>query len=270
MALDLRNDLQNALYAGFVDGNVAAKTEYLPKLLVNDPKANLKVLTSILSELESCDEFFFSVAFVTNSGVAALINTFIELQQRGIKGRLIASQYQDFTEPQALLRLISFPNIEVRIQTENNFHAKGYLFRHGDCYTAIVGSSNLTANALCVNTEWNLRVFSKEAGSLAFNLLDEFKQQFKAATVVTPDWIAQYDKIYSAKYNARVEANHLLQDRISTIHRPQPNTMQKQALMALENLRSEGRKKALLISATGHDKTCQIRTNRVRMDRLRT
>lgn len=122
MMFDENADLKNSLYAGFIDGSAAAKAEYLPRLLVNDPKAKIKILTSILSELESCDEFFFSVAFVTNSGVAALVNSLLELQDRGIKGTIIASQYQDFTEPLALRKLLIFSNIDLRIQVESSAH----------------------------------------------------------------------------------------------------------------------------------------------------
>jgi HKD family nuclease len=37
------------------------------------------------------------------------------LRERGIKGKILVSQYQDFTEPEALKTLLQFENIELRI-----------------------------------------------------------------------------------------------------------------------------------------------------------
>ena len=203
-------DLETALYAGYIDGTAAAKEQYMPKLLTNDAKTQTKVLTSIISELESCDEFLFSVAFVTNSGVECLIDTLIKLKNKGIKGKILASQYQNFTEPRALKRLIGFDNIEVRIQTENNFHAKGYLFRHGTGHTLIIGSSNLTQNALCENNEWNLRVSSFEKGSIVSDIRGEFDRQFEDATIVDDEYIRVYSEIYKYQRIAQITVSELV------------------------------------------------------------
>ena len=252
-------DLETALYAGYIDGTAAAKEQYMPKLLTNNAKTQTKVLTSIISELESCDEFLFSVAFVTNSGVECLIDTLLKLRNKGIKGKILASQYQNFTEPRALKRLIGFDNIEVRIQTENNFHAKGYLFRHGTGHTLIIGSSNLTQNALCENNEWNLRVSSFEKGSIVSDIRGEFDRQFADATIVDDEYIRVYSEIYKNQHNARLNSLRQAQEAatidISDAFRPSPNKMQKEALTALASIRSEGADKALLISATGTGKT---------------
>jgi HKD family nuclease len=150
----------------------------------------------LINELHKCDSFFFSVAFITNSGVAALINVLKELELKGIKGKIIASQYQNFTEPKALQRLTQFKNIELRIVTEGNFHAKGYIFKKDDTYSLIVGSSNLTQNALSMNKEWNLKVSSSDSGALIINTLQEFDYTFQGATIVDEAWIKEYNKIY--------------------------------------------------------------------------
>ena len=146
-----REELAICLEAGFIDFNIDEKTNerFLPKILTNNQKQQVKVLESLLSELKNCDEFFFSVAFVTNSGIACLADALMELQNRNIKGKILASQYQNFTEPRALRRLLKFPNIEVKIITADyNFHAKGYLFHRKanaeqnqeDSYNMIIGS----------------------------------------------------------------------------------------------------------------------------------
>ena len=120
---NVSEQLSNSLINGFVDCNLSSLEKYNPKLLVNDYKKGMKVLSTIENELRSCEEFYFSVAFITNSGIASLLSVLSELEEKGIKGRIITSQYQNFTEPVALRRLLQFKNIELRIVTEGNFHA---------------------------------------------------------------------------------------------------------------------------------------------------
>ena len=253
------NDLERALRAGYIDSSVVARQEFKPKLLLNSASDKTKVLTTILSELRTCDEFYFSVAFVTNSGIEVIIDALKELENKQIKGKILASSYQNFTEPRALRRLLRFPNIELKIQTENNFHAKGYIFRHGTGHTLIVGSSNLTQNALCTNNEWNLKVTSFAEGSIVFDIKQEFDRQFESATVVDESWLAQYDRIYRAQRVAQIKAREASKETLAAEYplgmRPSPNTMQKDALEALQILRAEGQTRALLISATGTGKT---------------
>ena len=255
----LTKDLEKALRAGYIDSSTVARQDYKPKLLLNDAQQKTKVLTTILSELRTCDEFAFSVAFVTNSGVEVIIDALKELEHKQIKGRILASSYQNFTEPRALRRLLRFPNIELKIQTENNFHAKGYIFRHGEGHTLIVGSSNLTQNALCANNEWNLRVTSFTEGSIVSDIRSEFDRQFASATVVDEDWLLQYTRIYRSQRIAQIRARSESQEELAAAYplgfRPSPNTMQKEALEALQVLRAEGQDRALLISATGTGKT---------------
>ena len=97
--------------------------------------------------------FFISVACVTTSGVATIINTLNELKERNIRGKVIVSQYLNFTQPEALRRLLQFSNIDLRIATNVDSHSKGYIFKKKSHYNLIIGSSNLTQNALAKNKE---------------------------------------------------------------------------------------------------------------------
>lgn len=119
-------ELQSALVSGFIDHTRASKHTLKPELLVNDGQGR-KVLTSINSHLQFCDKFWFSVAFVTTSGIACLKQELMELERKEIPGRILVSQYLNFTQPEALRELLKFKNLDVRIATDSNFHAKGYL-----------------------------------------------------------------------------------------------------------------------------------------------
>jgi superfamily II DNA or RNA helicase len=264
-ALNEKNELTRSLYTGFVDFESESLDKYRPKLLINDHKKGKKVLTSLIHELNSCDEFFFSVAFITYSGVLVLLNTLKELEAKNIKGKILASQYLNFTDPNALKKLLSFSNIELRMVTDEDLHAKGYIFRKSEQYNLIVGSSNLTQDALASNKEWNIKVTSTDKGSLILDTLAEFEAIFNRATLVDDIWINEYSKIYQRAKHFRTTSSNFekiasdseINYKINPFILPtiSPNQMQKEALMGIEKVRAEGENKALLISATGTGKT---------------
>ncbi|MEA4922967.1 MAG: DEAD/DEAH box helicase [Eubacteriaceae bacterium] len=253
--MGIAESLSESLKNGFVDCSLSSLEKYDPKLLVNDHKKGKKVLTTIENELRSCEEFYFSVAFITGSGVTSLINILSELEQKNIKGKIITSQYQNFTQPAALTRLLKFRNIELKIVTEGNFHAKGYIFRHTDSYSFIIGSSNLTQDALGSNKEWNVKLSSLENGAVMQNIIREFDRTFEDATAVNEAWIEEYSKIYQEIRASQKAAVEHAENNLIRFEKINPNKMQVEALKAIESLRNDGRSKALLISATGTGKT---------------
>jgi superfamily II DNA or RNA helicase/HKD family nuclease len=253
---EVNDEFYNNIKAGFIEKSIDSSGEYIPRLLTNERSAGVKVLSSIIAELNSCEEFWFSVAFLTNGGLQSLLNTFKELQNKKIKGKILVSQYLNFTQPEALKRLLKFNNIELRINTNDNFHSKGYLFKKGEYYNLIVGSSNLTATALSTNKELNLKVSAKIDSYIIQKALLEFGNDFKGSSIVDEAFIDQYETEYEIgkKFQAeylfkQIEINPLGTKKIS------PNLMQIEALSNLKKIRSEGKNKALLISATGTGKT---------------
>lgn len=251
--MDIHQALGKSIQTGFIDQIISSNKEYRPELLTNDHTQGKKVLTTILRELRTCEEFWFSVAFVTTGGIASLMQTLIELEKKNIKGKILASQYLNFTQPEALKQIKKFSNIELRIATEGSFHSKGYLFKKAGVYDLIIGSSNLTATALSSNKEWNLKITATEESELINQAVDEFKKEFAAAKDVTDRYLIEYDLLW----RARTAFEREIETKRATIgHRHiEPNLMQREALLNIEHLRSQGKKKALLISATGTGKT---------------
>lgn len=249
--------LQAGIAHGYINASVEAEQGWVPELLVNDSSRGTKVLSSIINELNDCDEFLFSVAFITESGVAVLLNALSELESKGIHGKILASQYQSFTAPKALKRLLGFSNIELRILTEDVvcMHTKGYIFRKGDMYSAIIGSSNMTQNALCANAEWNLKINSHENGSIVSNLVNEFNVLYSLATIVTPQWIDEYNVVFESQKKLNEKVDELYPENAFSGRFIEPNKMQYAALASLAAMRKAGAEKALVISATGTGKT---------------
>ena len=249
----LHQDLKQSLLKGYISSTNKSKPELLPELLINDSTQKIKVLSTIIRELQDCEEFWFSVAFITTSGVASLMNTLLELKERNINGRILVSKYLNFTQPIALKRLLeNFPNIKLRIAEHGDFHAKSYLFRKCENYSLIVGSSNMTSAALSKNKEWNIKISALENSYIMNNTLKEFRSEFQKATIVTDSWIKSYTETYKKFTNRRLEKIFEISENTEEIH---ANLMQKEALKRLKKLRIENCKKALLISATGTGKT---------------
>jgi len=249
----INQDLVYSLRTGFIDQLFHSKKEYLPELLINDKKEGIKFLTTLSKELSTCNEFWLSVAFVTTSGIATLINTLIELEERGIKGKILVSSYLYFTQPEALKRLLKFKNIELRIVIDGDFHSKGYLFKKDHIINLIIGSSNLTASALCTNKEWNLKVSATPKSYIIACVVGEFSNEFEKAITVDLDFI----KGYELSYKRQLEFNKLIKEKVGIVNETAitPNSMQVEALENIKRIRLKGKTKALLISATGTGKT---------------
>jgi superfamily II DNA or RNA helicase/HKD family nuclease/SOS-response transcriptional repressor LexA len=249
----LLDDFQGSIQTGFFDKSIPSHWGYRPQLLINQKQPAKKILTSVIQELDLCDRFFISVAFVTTSGIATIINKLKELENRGVLGEILVSQYLNFTQPEALKRLSQFKNIHLKVATSGNTHSKAYIFQKQGHYSLIVGSSNLTAQALTTNQEWNLKVTALDSSGLVDEVLRQFRIDFNAATDVTADYITEYEALYA---KLLVHTQGKLPDEFKEESAfVSPNLMQKEALNNLRLLREEGKKKALVISATGTGKT---------------
>ncbi len=246
--------IQQAVITGFVDETNSSLNDYRPSILTNDPITNEKVLSTILEELRVCESFFLSVAFITSGGVASIMGTLIDLEEKGVKGKILVSEYLNFTEPEALRKLLKLKNVELKIARDSDFHSKGFLFTHSSYYSIIIGSSNLTQGALTKNKEWNLKVTAHKDSELFKNTLTEFDKVFTSAFPVDEDYLVKYSFIHNSEKRLRNGLRkELLKNTISnTIS---PNKMQQEALNNLVHLRNLGKNKALLVSATGTGKT---------------
>ena len=243
---------KESLFTGFIDKDIISDVAFQPELLVNQKAPPKKILSTILKELSTCSEFYISVAFVTTSGVATIINQLKELEESGIKGYILVSQYLNFTQPEALKRLLQFSNIELRILTSDNAHAKGYIFKNANHYNLIVGSSNLTASALSTNKEWNIKLSALDESGIVDIVLKEFKTDFSKATLVDEQFISAYELIYSEQFILNKRIKEKIEDNFEVAV---PNLMQEEALINLSSLRLQLKNKALIISATGTGKT---------------
>ena len=274
------------------------QTGFISKTYHSVNELEKKILSSLVEELESCEAFDFSVAFINNEGLAAIKQTLDELAiysenhpDKAVKGRILTTNYLNFTQPSALRELMQFPNIEIRAYTKGGFHPKGYIFKQSNYYSMIIGSANLTASALTMNQEWSVKFLSCTDGQIVYTVREEFEQIWKEADEVNEEWLANYTNIYNEKkitlklVNKQIKELRKNKEGDDTPQRPDnlifnpstdtefiaenetlleqeeeqleivPNSMQKEAMIALNNLREENQNRALLIAATGTGKT---------------
>ncbi|WP_203364055.1 DEAD/DEAH box helicase [Bacillus sp. REN10] len=255
------HNLEASLHTGFINQQSSQIGNYRPKLLVNNVQKNEYVLTSLLEELDHCQSFLFSVAFITESGLATLKSHFLDLKRKGVSGRILTSTFLQFNQPKVFRELMKISNVEVRLTNVKGFHSKGYIFTHDHYYSLIVGSSNLTAHALKVNYEWNVKLTSHENGEIVHHFKQQFEDVWQQSDILTEQWIEEYEKIYQQQANKRL-AEQVIEgppayqtNAIEEALRIQPNNMQKAALEQIAQLRATGEKKGLVISATGTGKT---------------
>lgn len=225
----------------------------------NDKENPRKVFDTLKDNLENCEEFMFSVAFINDSGLNLFKQIFIELKERNpqIKGRIITSNYLSFTEPKALKQLLEYDNIDVRMYYINEgdkvgFHTKGYIFKYrNDQYKVVIGSSNITQSALTSNNEWNNLIVSTGDGEIMKNILPEFERMWDKSSPLK-DVLDKYEEEYNKQEILRkVEENSETKYKNVT----KPNAMQLQFIKRLNESIENGDSRGLLISATGTGKT---------------
>ena len=252
-------EIRNGFETAYIDGTVVSSSAYRPQFISNNYKEGKKVLSAIEQELLNCDHFQISVAFITSSGIAPLLLTLQELSQKGIPGEILTTDYLNFSEPKALEKLNSLPNIKIKMyNTEKageGFHTKGYIFKKEEIYRIIIGSSNITLHALTQNKEWNTKLISTEQGEMAKEIVEEFNALWNSEYAVPYE---ECREIYKERFEIiRHQREMASAEAVPSIekYKLKPNSMQVGFITNLKKIVESGESRALLISATGTGKT---------------
>ena len=209
------------------------------------------ILEELLFNLKECDEFYFSVSFIKESGFILLEKAIEEALERGAKGTIVTSGYLNITQVESLIKINnfskSFKNFKayfIKIDensTYKSFHTKGYMFLKDNNATVIIGSSNMSETALTkCGGEWSLESMTEKSNDLFIEAMQDFNNNIsKSSSVLTDEIIKEYDSsLIELKY-----------DNVA------PNFMQEEALKALIKARKDGSDKALIVAAMGSGKT---------------
>lgn len=182
--------------------------------------------------------------------------------ERGCKGRLITSTYQNFTDIESLKAFYALmnrcPNFQCHLDYESfhdnsystlGYHSKGYLFEFDDHREIIIGSSNITRYALLKNIEWDLCAEDHYEPGAFDEAKKEFEDKWERTEILSSELISKY----TIRLNYSIERWDMDYDLSAS--KIKPNYMQKKALKELNRYRAMGINRALTIASAGSGKT---------------
>ncbi len=212
--------------------------------------------------LGECNTFYFTVSFIKKAGLK-LILPYIKLAlDRGAKGKLITTTYQNFTDIESLRTFLELQNkyknqftchldYNCMYDQKGNklgYHTKGYLFEFDNHKELLVGSSNITLYALLKNMEWDVSVCDQDNKTY-----DHAKKEFDRFWEKTLPLSLQLVNEYETQLYYSVERWDM--DYVIANDTYKPNYMQKRALKELNRIRVMGTDKALIVASAGSGKT---------------
>ena len=204
-----------------------------------------------------CSSFSLTVSFIKEAGLRLIQKEIENALNRGVKGRIITSTYQNFTDIPSL-RIFkkwmeTYPNFSCHLDfnsfEDNGFHTKGYIFQTKNGYEFLVGSSNITRFALLKNIEWNVSLTRNKEDKIINETLLEFDSLWNKTNPLSEEIIKKYTtQIEYAIERWDMDYGY---NQIKVV----PNAMQKAALKEIRRYRDMGEKRALIIAATASGKT---------------
>lgn len=224
--------------------------------------SNITFLEEIKKDLRECKSFCFSVSFIKKAGLVLLNKEIEAALQRGCKGKLITSTYQNFTDIESLRYFYNlqdnYDNFECHLDYDSfhdnsystlGYHCKGYIFEYEDDYKIIIGSSNITRYALLKNIEWDLMIHEAKDSMLIKDVLQEFDDKWANTFILDQEIIRKYE----LKLRYAIEIWDMDYDLAKA--KIKPNFMQKKALKELNRYHALGVNRALVVSSPGTGKT---------------
>ncbi|MCB9742235.1 MAG: DEAD/DEAH box helicase family protein [Alphaproteobacteria bacterium] len=219
------------------------------------------LLDALRPLLREADEIDVVAAFVRSAGVREVAPAFWRTLARGGRVRVLTGDYLHYTEPAALDRLLRMGRraeegalelrvIEVDAEAGHvSFHPKSWRLGGPAGGVGFVGSSNLTRLALTEGTEWNLRLEQARDPEAYAELCRAFEGLWSEAREVDEGWLREYAE------RVRTRPPPPPPDGQDKARPLQPRALQQEALDALEAARAQGRRRALVVMATGLGKT---------------
>lgn len=228
-------------------------------------KKNVKFISNNIDEmyhiikknLLKCKSFKLSVPFISFGGYQLFASIFNNLNNKQIKGQILITTYQDFIDPKIIEKFLQHNLFEIKIvdpstiinQTISyNEYPNFWIFEFDDHYSVLPGLASLTEKTLKNNIEQPYLTKEKKID----DIVNEFNSIWNNIKELNSSFILDYkNRYYLWKKSLNLQNQKLLnQDR-----KIEPNTIQVEALNNLNNIRTRGSNKALVIAATGVGKT---------------
>lgn len=242
----------------------------LPKIGLSQPwlftagKGSPSLLHELRMELASCQKVDILVSFIMVSGIRKIIDILKSITSADANGktqtkiRIITTTYTGATEQKALDQLAELPGCEVRIShagKRTKLHAKAWIFERDTGFSsAYVGSANLSHSAMVNGLEWTVKFTEKGQPSLYSRAQAHFE------TLWLDNEFQKYDPndlndVAKLKDSIKRESFGGFNTTFSSYLDVEPRSYQVGILAQLQDERSQGRMRNLLVAATGTGKT---------------
>lgn len=214
----------------------------------------VSLLSSLQDSFTRAKQIKLVVSFVMESGVRLLLPALQEALARGASVQILTSRYLNITEPSALYLLKDqlHGKAAIRIFESGNvaFHPKTYIFMGGNGGEVYVGSSNLSRSALVDGIEWNYRLMAEQKPEDYHEFIANFDLLFSQARPLDDEWLKEYSLSWKRpRWMGRTTTPK------ETVEKVHPQGAQIEALHYLEQSRTEGFRRGMVVMATGVGKT---------------
>lgn len=230
-------------------------------------KSSPSLLNELRHELGSSDRVDILMSFITVSGMRKIRDVLQSITATGANGqfrtrlRVLTTTYIGATEAQALDELARLPGCEVRVSLDGRrtrLHAKAWIFERDSGFgTIYVGSANLTQAALAGGLEWTAKFTERGQSAMYTQAQAHFETLWHDTEFISyhPDidgHRAALDRAISRESGSYKDdpASHIL-----SFFDLQPKNYQREMLESLQTEREHGRKRNLVVAATGTGKT---------------
>ncbi len=240
--------------------------------LFTSARADPSLLNELRAELRAVDRVDILVSFITWSGVRKLLDVLEQVTALDAHGnpktkfRILTTTYIGATEVRAVDAFAKLPGVELRISLDGRrtrLHAKAWIFHRVTNFgTAFVGSANLSESALIGGIEWTVKFAQASGTSLFSAAVANFE------TLWNDHEFQPYDPTNDQHREALTRA--LASERghggrpaalggpvvaLQTWFDLRPKSYQQEMLDQLAAERRLGRRRNLVVAATGTGKT---------------
>lgn len=221
-----------------------------------------KLGEQIKKELATCDRAEWMVSFIRMTGLVPLMAALEEFTNKHRNDsepclRIATTTYMGVTEAKAIEWLQNLPKTEVRVSydTKNTrLHAKTYIFHRNTGFgSAYIGSSNISKVAMDNGLEWNVKISQRELAHLWEATIASFESHWEDAR--------SFERCSSAEHLVRLKQALEFERKEPSVNSNfnffelRPFRYQEEALEDIERERHGGKKKHLIVAATGTGKT---------------
>ena len=218
---------------------------------------------SIRTLLTTSHNIDIITAFIQDSGLRIIQPLIFDALARGSHIRIVGGDYLHITQGNALQRLLDWKqqrsvndwpgtlSIFIYESQGNSFHPKCWHFQTPEDSLAYVGSSNLSFTALCRGVEWNLAIRKSQKPFLYDKITRSIEHMCVQTIPLTQEWVNRYMEEAEKSPQAPLPIGEAEWEE----EEKTPYPIQQEALEALQLSRQDGRKRALIVMATGLGKT---------------